>query len=240
MEESDKKSKVITPYIPFKTFVGFIDNLKSNTVPPIVDHSLLQSMSGSMKGQLLSSLRYLNLIDANNHVLESLKNIVTHYKTDDWGDTLSNIIIRAYHDMIGDVKLESGTSKQLLEAFRKRGNVDGQMLDKAVRFYLSSLDECGFKYSPYFKARKARKTGPRKTKNGKKKTQKENHDDLDDDLEEEDEAPGAKRVKVNIDIPGKKSVSIYLPADMDNEDWSMVKTMLEAYVKRLTNVGGES
>lgn len=235
MEVDAKKPKNITPYIPFKTFIGFIDNLKTHAVPPIIDHSLLQSMSGSMRGQLLSSLRYLNLIDSNNHVIETLKSIVTSYKTDAWQMVLHEILQEAYHDVVGEVKLDHGTSQQLIEAFKKNGNVDGQMLDKAVRFYLSALDECGIKYSPYFKAKKPRKQSQRK----KKPSQKSKSDESPESEKpfEDDFHEGAN---FRIPVPGKTDVVIFLPDNIDQHDWEMVKTMLDAYVGRLAKAeGGE-
>lgn len=236
MAENNKKSIISISYVPLKTFISFIDKLHSTAIPPIIDSSLLDTMSGSMKGQLLSSLRFLNLVDSNNTVNEPLKDLVKHYKTDSWCASLEAVIFDAYQNIIDNVDLDTGTAQQLYDAFRKAGNVDGQMLDKAVRFFLSSLDACEYKYSPFFKAKKIRKVGPRKARKIKKKNQTD-YDDLDDDLEEEEENSGAKRVKINIGIPGKKSVSVRLPVDMDEDDWEMVKTMLEAYVRRLTKAG---
>lgn len=240
MAKNDKKHLKTTPYIPLKTFSGFIEKLKQTAVPSKIDHSLLDTMSGSMKGQLLSSLRFLNLLNSENTVLEPLKKLVNSYNTEAWGETLSSIIFDAYMEVIGDLDLDTGTARQLYDAFRLRGNVDGQMLDKAVRFFLGTLVDCGITFSPHFKGKITRKTGPRKPKKGKKKSQKYNDNDLDDDLDEEEETLETKRAKIEIDIPGKKSVSVRLPVDMDEEDWEMVKTMLEAYVKRLTKVGGNS
>ncbi len=187
MAKNDEKPFKITPYIPFRTFRGFIEKLHQTAVPPTIDHSVLETMSGSMRGQLLSSLRFLNLLDLENTVLEPLKKIVKSYKTDSWSDTLSEIIFDAYMEVIGDVDLDTGTARQLHDAFRLRGNVDGQMLEKSVRFYLGALEICGTTFSPHFKGKKPRKTGPRKSKKGKKKRQKDNDDDLDDDLDEEEE-----------------------------------------------------
>lgn len=240
MAKNDKKPLKTTPYIPFRTFTGFIEKLHQTAVPPTIDHSLLETMSGSMRGQLLSSLRFLNLLDSENTVLEPLKKLVASYKIDTWSNTLSDIIFNAYLEVIGNVNLDSGTARQLHDAFRLRGNVDGQMLEKSVRFYLGALETCGVTFSPHFKGKKPRKTGPRRTKKGKKKFQKHNDDDIDDDFDDEEEATSGKREKIEISIPGKKSFSARLPTDMDKEDWEMVKSMLEAYVKRLTNMGGGS
>ncbi len=235
MSENEKKPTILIPYIPFKTFYGFVDNLKNNTVPPIIDASLLQTMSGSMKGQLLSSLKFLKLIGTDCAVLGSLENLVNYYKTESWGDCLQGIVFDAYLEITGNVDLNSGTSQQLYDAFRKRGNVDGQMLDKSVRFYLSALDECGVTYSPYFKAKKPRKPTQRKKKKDQKNKVRESGEDGFSDGEDFDNAGGAK---FKIAVPGKSDVVIHLPEDIDQNDWEMVKTMLDAYVKRLTNFGG--
>lgn len=192
-----------------------------------------------MKGQLLSSLRFMNLVDINNTVNESLKNLIKAYKTDAWEVALKGVFAESYHEITDKINLHTGTAQQLNDSFKKLGNIDGQMLDKAIRFYLTGLESSGTKYSPFFKAKKARKTGPRKAKKGKKKPRNDNGDDFDDDdLDEEEKGSSAKREKIEISIPGKKGFSVRLPADLDKEDWEMVKSMLETYVKRLTNVGG--
>ncbi len=236
MNDDKKTHKNIAPYIPFKTLTGFVSNLKNHAVPPLIDHSLLQTMSGSMRGQLLSTLRYLNLIDLNNAVNEPLIKMVKAYKTDSYGEVLHEILRKAYHDIFENVNLESGTSQTLIDAFRKHGNVDGQMLDKAIRFFLTALDECSVKYSPYFKIKKARKPTQRKKKKTKLDGENNGEDSKggeDFDIDDIDD-----RAQFRIAIPGKKDVVIFLPDDIDQDDWDMVKIMLDAYVKRLTKSGG--
>lgn len=240
MTENKKIHKKLTPYIPFKTFQSFIDSLKkSKVIPPIVDTSLLQTMSGSMKTQILSTLKFLNLIDENNHVLESIKNLVGAYDTDAWPETLRPVIKKAYDHVMHDVNWETGTSQQLSQTFKERANVDGQMLDKSVRFFLSALDSCSYQYSPYFKKRKKpRKPTQRKKKKDQTPITKDEHDY--GELGHSDDFEGYEGAKFRIPVPGKKNVVIYLPEDIDQQDWEMVKIMLNAYVKRLTGEeGGE-
>lgn len=221
------------PYIPFKTFDTFIERLHSTAVPPMIDGSLLHTMSGSMKSQLLSSLRFLNLIDMQNNVQESMHDLIKSYKSDTWSDTLKEVVAIAYSDVINNVNLDSGTAQQLDVAFKNNYNVDGQVLEKAVRFYLATLEECGIKYSPHFKVRRVRKPVTKKKVKPKKKHQEENNlDDFGDDglgstLEE--------MAKFRIPIPGKGDCIIALPTDLEQGDWDMVKIMLDAYVTRITN-----
>src|SRR3989304_4402418 len=181
MSEESSKIKVLAPYLPFQTFTSFIDKLHSTTIPPIVDGSLLQTMSGSMKGQLMSVLKFLSLIDNQGYVQEKLRDLVKSYKSDTWKDTIGNVICESYNNIIDNVDLDSGTAQQLAEAFRKRGNVEGQVLDKAVRFYLSGLKEAGLTYSPFFQAKKVRKSTI-KQKKIKKKNETESNDFFDEDI----------------------------------------------------------
>ena len=172
MVKITKKHLKTMPYIPFKTFIGFIDKLHSTVVPSIIDSSMLDTMSGSMKGQLLSSLRFLNLVDINNAVNESLKNLIKAYKTDGWEVALKGILFEAYHEITDKINLETGTAQQLNDSFKKLGNIDGQMLDKAIRFYLTGLESSGTKYSPFFKAKKSSESRTTETKKSEEKEPK--------------------------------------------------------------------
>ncbi|OGT66200.1 MAG: hypothetical protein A2993_02455 [Gammaproteobacteria bacterium RIFCSPLOWO2_01_FULL_47_190] len=230
MSEESSKIKVLAPYLPFQTFTSFIDKLHSTTIPPIVDGSLLQTMSGSMKGQLMSVLKFLSLIDNQGYVQEKLRDLVKSYKSDTWKDTIGNVICESYNNIIDNVDLDSGTAQQLAEAFRKRGNVEGQVLDKAVRFYLSGLKEAGLTYSPFFQAKKVRKSTI-KQKKIKKKNETESNDFFDEDISDNGDS---KLAKFRIPIPNKGNAIIALPSNISQDDWDMVKQMLEAYVARLT------
>ena len=235
MTEKHKSLKKSAPYIPFKTFTGFTDRLHSTATPPIIDGSLLHTMGGSMKSQLLSALRFMNLIDSNNVVLEPMKTLIKSYKTDSWKNELTGIIMSSYEHVVKNVDVDNGTAQQLDDAFRKYGEVDGQDLEKSVRFYLAALQECGLSYSPHFKVKRPRK--PKKPKDNKLKPPFK--EDPDDDLPDDDGSNGSKRAKFNIAIPGKKPATIYIPSDIDEDDWEMVKIMLDAYVNRLTSNTGD-
>lgn len=230
MADNSKENKVIAPYIPFLTFTGFIDKLHNTTVPPIIDGSLLQTMSGSMRSQLVSTLKFMNLTDNQGIVQQKLREVVTSYKTDTWQETLSDLILDAYTEVIGNVDLDSGTAQQLNEAFRNSGNVEGQMQDKAVRFFLAALKEAGIMFSPHFLAKKTRKTVVKKKKSKKNPPPKP-----EDFLDELPEIDNTSLARFHIPIPDKKGATIFLPNDLDHNDWDMVKTMLDAYVTRLTN-----
>lgn len=240
MARKTQEKKAISPYIPFLTLKNLVGTLKSTTVPPVIDSSVLRSMSGSMRSQVMSALRFLDLIDANNTVQDKLKNLVKAYETDDWPQAVARVIETAYQGIAKDVDLKNGTSSQLNDAFRKTGNVEGQMLEKAVRFYLTALKEAETSFSPLFVMRGAR-TGLRprtvpKTKKGRVR----GSETAEDDVLEDDELSDGEIARFRFHVPNKRDAVIALPADIDADDWEMVKIMLDAAVKRLTknNNGG--
>lgn len=235
MAKKTEKPVKTVPYIPFKTFVNFIDGLKSTTVPTQIDSSLMSSMSGSMRSWLMTALRFLDLVDSNGVVQPKLHNLISAYKSEGWQDTLKDVISDAYVDVVGDVDLDSGTSAQLYEAFRKRGNVDGQLLEKAVRFYLAAVKEAGMTVSPHFATRPRRKKVVRRKKKASQKQGGKHSNEADDENEDEIDHDPATTARFEIPIPDKDSAIIVLPRDIEDQDWDMVKAMLDAYVKRLTS-----
>ena len=230
MAKKTQEKKEIAPYIPFLTLKNLVATLKSTTIPPVIDSSVLRNMSGSMRSQVMSALRFLNLIDENDKVQEGLKRLVNAYETDGWKSVLGGLITPAYVVMELDFDRSSGTSSQINEAFRKNGNVEGQMLEKAVRFYLAALKEADIPFSPHFVtmgARTSGRTAPRRIRLLRKL-------DVDQDEQEEQDFSDLNIAKFRIPIPGKRGVVIAVPTDIDEADWTMVKAMLDAYVQRLT------
>ena len=230
MSETDNEIKAVAPYVPFKTLRGLVERLHSTAVSPVIDSSVLHSMSGSIRSQIMSSLRFLGLISINGEVSEALKGLVESYQTEGWAAALKDVILSAYVDIIDDVNLQVGTDQQLDNAFRRHGNVDGQMLDKATRFFLAALGEAQVAYSPHFGARKS----PQRPQNGKKTTKKkrgrkdETHDEPHEAVDDEADV-AADMEKFRFPIRGKGHGLIIFPSDMDQGDWLIVRKMLDAY-----------
>src|SRR5437879_8589341 len=114
-----------------------------------------------MKSQLMSALKALKLVQPNSTSTKELRELVKAYNTEEWQPVLGNIITNAYLEVTRDVDVDSGTAQQLAKAFKEVGKVDGQVLDKAVRFYLAAVAASGHTISPHFTARKQRKAGTR-------------------------------------------------------------------------------
>src|SRR5437868_3491157 len=72
----EDERQALPPYIPLKTFLGFIQKLKDTVIPERVDGTLLRSYSGSVGRQLVAALKFVSLIDGNNYATENLKKAV--------------------------------------------------------------------------------------------------------------------------------------------------------------------
>lgn len=164
-------SKSPPPYVSFSTFASLIESLSTTAVPGKIDRSVMPKMSGVTKSQTLSALRFLGLIGSDGTVHDRFRALVKVYGTEEWPETLAELISDAYSEVIGNLDLDTGTSTQLSQVFNRNGGVSGQMLAKAIRFYLKALNEAKLTYSPYFKPpRASAPTGQKKTTKKKKTT----------------------------------------------------------------------
>jgi hypothetical protein len=243
MATKSEETRISVPYIPFSTFTGFIEKLKNSAVPSMIDRSVLQNMSGSTRTQLMSALKAMKLVESNGMVKQELRDVVKSYNTAEWASVLSNAVTEAFLHVTSDVDLDSGTPQQLARAFKEKGNVDGQVLDKAVRFYLTALKESAITYSPHFDQRKTRKA-PAAKKNPKKKGASAGVEDSGTNGEEDGEAdllfinqPGA-RLKFRLPIRGKGDAIISLPDDVTADDWAILKMQLDVFITPPKAKGG--
>lgn len=211
------------------TLENFTGKLKATVVPPVIDSSLTQSMSGGMAGALMSALKFLGLIDQAGNVREPLKKLVAAYDTPQWPAVLGDIVDAAYADVVEELDLASATPSMLDDKFRKNSKASGQVLDKAVRFYLAALEKMERPVSPHFKTRKVRPSGSRKpARNAPLKVPTRKVDDP-----ATDPMIPIDMQQIKLPLIGKSDVILVLPQDFDIQDWAFLKPILEAYIKRL-------
>lgn len=226
---AQKRDRVLPPYLPWKTFLSFIDHVAAAKVPPPrIDTSMMPStMSGQTRSWLRSSLRFLGLIDDQGAVGDAFVKLIEARGTDAWKPTLAEVITSAYRPIV-DGLADSATSGQLNEAFSKAG-VDGETKFKAVRFYVAALQAAGLPVSPFFTQRGAKTAGRR---SNRRKTERAATRTEDLDREDDDPPPTAGMTKWPIPIPGKESAVILVPNDISEDDWGMIDTVVRAYIAR--------
>lgn len=151
------------PYVPWKTFRGFIEQLSQTALPPVIDRSLMPRMSGATQSHLKSALTYLGLIEEKTDLVTGrLRGLVDAFGSEHWPTELASTLQSAYRPIIARVEIEAGTTAQLREAFRTAGAVEGQVAEKSIRFFLAGMKEAQLPISPHFKL-----GGTRSSRNGR-------------------------------------------------------------------------
>ena len=220
MNNDAQEKRQSVPYISWKTFTAFIASIHGK-VPAQVDASILRNMSGTARSQLLSALKFLNLIDAEGITQDSLKKLSDAYNTEQWKPVLSAFLGNSYRRVVGDLNLDTATPAMLRERFKNNGGVDGGTIDSALRFYLSALKEGGIPFSDHLviRQRAPKGTGGTRRRTVTKATAN------DDEEEPEVEIPeGTFPVPFDVlDLSG----CAYLPEDISLDQWEAIS----GYVK---------
>jgi hypothetical protein len=213
MEPETKEKRPPAPYISWKTFTSFISNMHGK-VPLQIDASVLQNMSGTARSQLLSALRFLDLIESDGTVKDSLHELSAAYNSDDWKLALRKLISKAYARVVSDLNISAATPGMLRDRFKNFGGIDGGTIESALRFYLSALKEAEIPYSPHLVVRQRAPRGSSTRKRAASKPAAQEEED------EEFEIPDGT-FEVSLDLLGITG-KLLLPEDLTSEQWKAV------------------
>ena len=218
---NDTQQKIQSaPYISWKTFTSFLSSIRGK-VPAQIDPSILRNMSGTARSQLLSALKFLDLVDADGITQDSLRKLADVYNEEQWKSALAQFLRHAYKKVIGDLNLDTATPTMLRERFRNNGGVDGGTVDLALRFYLSALKEADIKFSEHLVMRQRAPKGSGTRKRGSGKSSPVPNDDIEVEL-----ADGTFEVSFEVlGLPG----SAILQEELSAEQWDAIS----AYVKMI-------
>jgi hypothetical protein len=230
---SENGKKIAPAYISWSYIHSFINTLRQSNIPMQIDRYVMPTASGSQLSAAINSLKFLNWLDSDSKPTESFKQYVKA-SDDERPALLRRTLETAYPFLFdsNDFHLEQATGQMMADKFRKTG-VQGATLSKAVAFFLAAAKPAGIAISQHIKPPPMPAKGASK-KSGKKK--------VVDAYEEDDELPEEDLGEVQrfqIPIPGKPSAIFIIPKDLGQEDWEMLKTMLNAYIARLQKQQGE-
>ncbi len=224
MDNDAQEKKQPAPYISWKTFTSFISNIHGK-VPAQVDATVLRNLSGTARSQLLSALKFLDLVDTDGTTKDGLKKLADSYDGEQWKPELRDLIGRAYGRVINGLNIATATPGMLRERFRANGNVEGGTIDSAIRFYLGALKEADVAFSPHLvlRQRASRGTGMRR----RGVTARPKDDLVEEGSETEIRIPeGTFEVPFSVlGIEGRA----YLPEDISPERWDAISE----YVKMI-------
>jgi hypothetical protein len=228
-EDSQKEAATIPPYLPWPTFTAFIEKLNKTAIPNRIDSTLIKNLSGTVQSQLLNALKFLGLTNGNGAVTEKLKALVKTYGTPQWGETLGESFIDSYNELIGSIDLDTATPGELKERFREVGGIEGDTIEKAMRFYLNALKDAGISYSPHLKIRQRAPRGVGQRRKSRAATAAAGSGGEGEGLGGEGYEPPKGTFEIPLNIIGQEG-SVFLPEDITVERWKQINQYVEMVI----------
>jgi hypothetical protein len=149
----DKGRQRLPPYVSYRTFQNFLEGLQHG-VPARIDRSYWSDrLSGSTGTQLMSALRFLRLIDANNIPTSQLKSLA-QASGGQRAEMLKQVATEAFSFLMqGTLDLQSSTYAQLQEAFDNTFELTDGVSRKCVKFFVEMANAAGIPLSPFISKR---------------------------------------------------------------------------------------
>ena len=146
---NEKGRKHLPPYVSYRTFYNFLERLEQR-IPSRIDRSYWGDLlSGSTGIQLMSALRFLNLIDANGKPTEKLKPLVAA-KGDLRTPLFLKITNESYDFVCGSsLDLGSATYAELREVFHDNFRLTDDVSRKCVKFFIALAKDSSMTLSPF-------------------------------------------------------------------------------------------
>ena len=141
--------KRLPPYISYRTFLNFLDRLQQG-IPSRIDRSYWsERLSGSTGVQLISALRYMNLIDGQNVPNSRLRQLVDT-RGNERSDALRQIALESFDFLMQQhFDLKTATYAQLEEVFHSNFQITDSVKRKCVKFFVALASDAGIEFSPF-------------------------------------------------------------------------------------------
>jgi hypothetical protein len=155
---SSSSKKLLPPYVSYRTFLNFIEGLQQ-TMPARIDRSYWgDRLSGSTGTQLVTALRFLDLIDMNGFPTVKLRQLVVS-KGSQRAELLKQVTHESYSFFfLSQVDPQAATYAQLEEAFHDNYQIASDVARKCIKFFIGLASDGGMNLSPFVtkKSRNAR------------------------------------------------------------------------------------
>ena len=141
----------IPPYVSFKTFQTFLEFL-SQGMPYRIDRSVwVNRFSGSNGTQLMTAIKFFQLIDTDGIPNHDFDNLVSRdFETQK--KTLRSLLFR-YYELVFELDLTRATKAQLREKFRTFDTKEGVIV-KCESFFIQAARFSNIELSPHILARR--------------------------------------------------------------------------------------
>lgn len=165
----DKEKKRLPPYVSYRTFRNFLDGLQVGGMPARIDRSYWgDRFSGTTGTQLISALRFLNMVDASGLPTNRLKMLVAA-RGPQRNELLRQVTFEAFAPLMkAGLDPQNATYSQLEEIFHDNFNLSGDVSRKCIKFFIMLAGDAGVHLSSFITKRlKSPRTGTN-AKNTKK------------------------------------------------------------------------
>jgi hypothetical protein len=145
----DEGRKHSPPYVSYKTFESFMAKLQQH-LPTRIDRSYWGEMfSGSTGTQLMSAMRFLNLVDVNARPTPRLKLLVSTTPGEHRAALLRQIADDAYAFALkGTLDTQNATYAELEDVFKNTYRMKSDVCRKCIKFFTEFSKEAGMSLSP--------------------------------------------------------------------------------------------
>jgi hypothetical protein len=145
----DKNKKRSPPYVSYRSFLTLLEELQRG-LPARIDRSYWgDKFSGSTGTQLMSALRFLNLVDSGGLPTRNLKDLAVS-KGASRSEVLRKISQESFTFLINNTfESETATYAQLEEVFNEIYQVDRDVARKCIKFFVELANDAGIQLSPF-------------------------------------------------------------------------------------------
>jgi hypothetical protein len=219
-----ENKRVAPPYVAYPTFKNMLSGFKEHVLPARIDRTVLSNFSGIVGSQLLTALRFLDLIDGQNHPKPGLRVLVDAYGTDKWSAELTKVLQSAYGPMF-DLDLTAASPGQFNERFSKTYPGEGSTLRKSTTFFLTAATDAQVPISPYITKNKKPRSAPTK-----KRAPRQNSDRSTDTGSQDGKRNGGAPADKTVQTDKKLSELLLSELNMEKmseEEVSAIWTLLK-------------
>jgi hypothetical protein len=165
-QNNGETTGAMPPYIAFQSLKTLIEKLKKDGIPGQIDRSVLTNFSGAVGGQVITTLKFLSLIDQDCRPTMALEALVSTYDTDSWATALS-VVIKDSYKPIFNLNLENASPAQFSNQFKNSYKGTEDVMRKCITFFLNAVNEAKIPISTYLTKNRKPRTGPTKKRTPK-------------------------------------------------------------------------
>lgn len=229
MADGSTTKSLLPPYIAYQSLKTMAGQFKEHAVPDRIDRSVLTNFSGAVGGQIITSLRFLGLIDADGHPTPKLRDLVDKHGTDAWSPALGAVLREAFSPIF-ELNLATCSPSQFISKFKDEYDGADEVIRKSLTFFLNAARDADIALSPFLlKARKPR-SAPAKRKPTRERPSKTD-DDNGGDEDDGDDDDGEHTPPTPAD-PSQMLLTVLDPDEMDPAEQEAVWTLLKYLRKK--------